>query len=104
MKAKVEDVHDSHGLVFTLNLKKSSTSDDVVVDFLNKKLKPLIVGEHASTLYVNRIVLTPQGVNLTLVEQYKVLAKVDHRWNSDRKDNKYTVLVIEVEPEKVPAG
>ena len=104
MKAKVEDVHDSHGLVFTLNLEKSDSSDDTVVDFLNKKLKPLVVGEHASTLYVNRIVLTPQGVNLTLVEQHKFLAKVDHRWNSDRKDNKYTVLVIEVEPEKVPAG
>ena len=40
MKAKVEDVHDSHGLVFTLNLEKSDSSDDTVVDFLNKELKP----------------------------------------------------------------
>jgi len=104
MKAKVEDVHDSHGLVFTLNLEKSDSSDDTVVDFLNKKLKPLVVGEHASTLYVNKIVFTPKGVSLTLVEQHKVLAMVDHHWNSDRKDNKYTVLIIEVEPEKVPAG
>jgi hypothetical protein len=104
MKAKVEDVHDSHGLVFTLNLKKSGSSDDTVVNFLNKKLKPLIVGEHASTLYVSRIVLTPQGISLTLVEQHKDLAKVDYHRNSDRKDNKYTVLIIEVEPEKVPVG
>lgn len=106
MEAKIEDVHDSHGLVFTLNLEKSGTPDDAVIEFLNKKLKPLVSGEacNESTLYVSRIKLTPEGCKLTLVEQGKVLAMVDNHWNSDRKDNKYTVLVIEVEPEKVPAG
>lgn len=106
MKATVTDVHDSHGLVFTLNLEKSGTLEDEVIDFLNKNLKSLISGEYrnGSTFYINRIELTPEGCSLVFVEQSKVLATVDHHWNSDRKDNKYTVLIIEVEPGKVPAG
>mgnify|MGYP001595058509 CR=1 FL=1 len=106
MKATITDVHNSHGLVFTLNLEKSDTLDDNAIDFFSKNLESLIsgVGCNRSTLYINKIKLTPKGCSLTFVEQSKVLAMVEHRWNSDREDNKYTVLIIEVEPEKVPAG
>jgi len=95
VKATVSNVHDSHGLVFDLNLEKSGRNDEAI-HFLQKNLKPLISGEYRnrSTLYVNRIIITETGVKLTFVEQNKDLTK----------DNKHVILIIEVDPYDVPGG
>lgn len=104
MKAYVSDVHDGHGLVFTLTLEKDGDTSDKVIEFLNKNLKPLISGkcQNESTLYVHHIELGPNTVKLNLVEQTKVRAEVDYRSSSRSQDGKFLVLVIETCEEGVP--
>ena len=105
MEGKISDVHDSHGLVFTLNLKKGGV-DDEVIDFLHDRLRFFIAGEYRniSTLYLHRIKINVDGVELQFVEASKHDDKVDFTTNTDREDGKFTVLPIEVGVDEVPGG
>ena len=104
MKVSISDKLQGHGTVFTLNLDRNCQADNDVLGFLRRALKPLIEGEYRnqSTLYVHSIELTPNGCSLKLVEQSKLRAQVDHRWNSQSDDKKYTVLIVETCESVVP--
>ncbi len=107
MKAKVADVHDSHGLIFTLGLEKSAGGkDNDVIDFLRERLNHMISGElrNTSTLYIHRIKVTREGVTLQFVEAGKRSALVNDVLNSRRPHRNHTVLLIEGEEDIVPSG
>lgn len=76
MKVSITDFHNSHGLVFKLHLVKDGKEDDYIIDFLDRKLRPLIEGrcKNQSTLYVHQIILDSNKCSIQLVEQVKKMA------------------------------
>lgn len=105
MLGKLTDVHDSHGMQVTLELHKSGSADDGVIDLFREKLQSLISGElkNRSTLYVHRICLGENSVKLQLVEATKLETQIDGS-RSLEENGKFTVLRIEVGAEAVPSG
>ena len=104
MKVSISGKSQSHGTIFILNLDGNCEADNKALRFLKRVLKPLIKGNYRnrSTLYVHSIELTPNGCSLQLVEQSKLRAQVDHRWNLESDDNKFTVLIVETCENEVP--
>ena len=101
MTGKVSDVHNSHGLIFTLKLEKDGEGGDRVVDFLRSHLRRYIEGrwKNTATLYVNRIEIDDDSCTLVLVEQQKLPVQVKFKRIKEKAG-----LIIEVDAEKVPGG
>lgn len=102
MKVRIEDTHDSHGAVFTIAMETTESEEDKqTMKTLVEFLRPMVQGKFAgqSALYTYGIEISPNGCKLKLAESTKKLAQVDYHWNSERKDNKYVVLVLEGENE-----
>lgn len=97
MKVGIEDTHDSHGSVFTIAMEATSEEDKQVIKTLADFLDPIFDGK--SAMYVYGVEISPNYCKLKLAEATKKLARVDHRWNTQRKDNKFVVIVLEGENE-----
>lgn len=103
MNVFLTDVHDSHGAVFTLNLntEKGRTGDKGVIGELKRILRHSPAGKQngGMALYSYDVKFSQNGLSLSFAEQTKQLAKVDYRWNPQREDQKFVVLVVEGDPE-----
>jgi len=108
MLVSVTDTHDSHGVVFTLNLavENGNEEDSEVLRFLGEFIGSLVEGEFKdrSTLCSYRIQLSPEKVSLCLAESTKRLARVNGRWNHSREDQKFVVAIIEDDPQNEMVG
>ncbi len=101
MKVKIENHHSGHGAQFAVAMQPESEEDKQAMKTLVEILRPMVQGEFAgmSTLYAYGIEISLNGCKLEFAESGKKLAKVDFIWNSQRKDEKFVVIVLEGENE-----
>ena len=102
MDVRLEDVHDSHGPVFTLEIieEEGNKRDMAVLESLNKLLAYVAGdGKDNCVLYAYGIELSPHGLVLKLTDGAKRMAKVDNLWNFCREDQKFVTVILEGDKE-----
>ena len=84
--ARVGNTSDGHGAQFVIVLENAGNSmpRDVMSDILQEK-----------ALYVDAMTVEGNDLIISFCRGSLLLAKVDHRWNSHRKDEKYRVIMRE---------
>ena len=105
MKATISNVHDSHGSVFTLNLRATnSIEDQEVIISLKNCLNFLNRGSESVGLYAYGIRIEENMVSFDLTEGVKHLAKIESLWNHWREDQRFVVLKTPGDPKNNPDG
>jgi anion-transporting ArsA/GET3 family ATPase len=94
MRVRIEDVHNSHGTTFELVFEPENDSDKKPYEFL-KSLVEILVKCQKVALYSYKAVSEKDKISIGFAEQTKMLAKLNHHWNSHREDQKYVVLMVE---------
>jgi hypothetical protein len=90
MLATAKSTHDGHGTQFELRLTKG------VQGFPPGLLKSIRTeAQYKSALYVDSFRVEGNDIVISFCRGGLVLAKVDHHWNSARKDEKYLVILRE---------
>ena len=101
MRVNLMDVHDSHGLVFTLDfVGDGGERDSQILVELNDLLR-YVTGEGGKScvLYAYGVKTHSRGLTLKLTEGTKRIAKVNGLWNFRREDQKFAVVVLEGDQE-----
>ncbi len=100
MQGHISDVHDSHGLVFTLDLTgDGGEKDSQIFGELNDLLRYVAGESKGSVLYAYFVKTHPHGLTLKLTEGAKRMAKVDGLSNFRREDQKFVVITLEGDEE-----
>jgi hypothetical protein len=88
--ARVEDASDGHGAQFKIRLYDG-------VNRIPQVVLRAIASEalHGSALYVDGIQVEGDDVTISLCRGGLILALVDARWNPNRKDSKFKVILRE---------
>lgn len=74
MKVRIKDVHDSHGLVFSLEMIPETNADAQVKEFFDERVKPIAEHKQAekigrSFLYAYEIRIDKSSVLVSFSEQ-----------------------------------
>lgn len=90
MKAYLSDIHDSHGITFSLELQREERIDD---NF--DRLQKMLNSSRSLCLYSYSIRSGMKMLVIKLTEGLTHLALVNGRYNNDREDQRFMVIIDE---------
>ncbi len=91
IEARFQNKSDGHGAQFEIHFEKGASR---VPSEIVAAIKSELQGGR-STLYVDGVRIENDNLVISLCRGSIVLAQVNNRWNSQRKDNKFHVIVRE---------
>src|SRR3989344_1070579 len=101
MQTLISDTHDSHGLVFTLNLLLGTDNEDgKTLEFIKKQAEIVEAIDWESLFYIREVLLVENGLAIVFSENSKRMARVDGLWNPGRNDQKFPVLLLDERAEE----